>query len=115
MKTTKYVQAQTDPETPYRPRKDAVCVPATSASLKDLFNLIRIYGRAKEFDYDVATSGNKTDVVAAFVDACNRHGVMPGLYYCLEDYRNNSNYHGTGPMRAAYNLPPITCAWCRSN
>jgi alpha-L-fucosidase len=46
--------------------------------------------RGKEFDYDVATSGNKMDVVRAFVDACKKHGIKPGLYYCLLDFRNNS-------------------------
>jgi alpha-L-fucosidase len=46
--------------------------------------------RGKEFDYDVATSGDKTDVVAEFVKACKKHGLMPGLYWCLEDHHNNS-------------------------
>jgi alpha-L-fucosidase len=46
--------------------------------------------RGSEFDYDVATSGNTTDVVRAFVDACKNHGIRPGLYYCLLDFRNNS-------------------------
>ena len=49
--------------------------------------------RGKEFDYDVATSGNKTDVIRAFVDACKKHGIRPGLYYCLLDFRNNSVPH----------------------
>ena len=34
-------------------------------------------------DYDVATSGNTTDAVAAFLDACHRHGIAPCLYYNL--------------------------------
>ena len=46
--------------------------------------------RGKEFDYDVATSGNTNDVVRAFVDACKKHGVAPGLYWCLLDFHNNS-------------------------
>lgn len=46
--------------------------------------------RGKEFDYDVATSGNRTDVVRAFVDSCGKYGIRPGLYYCLLDFRNNS-------------------------
>lgn len=33
--------------------------------------------------HDVAASGNKTDVVKAFVDECRRQGLAPGLYYCL--------------------------------
>jgi alpha-L-fucosidase len=61
--------------------------------------------QGREFDYDVASSGNTTDVVAAFVDACMKHGLMPGLYYCLEDYRNNANYHVPRPKRDSYNLP----------
>lgn len=59
----------------------------------------------KEFDYDVATSGDKADVVAAFVAACKKYGVKPGLYYCLEDYRHNANYHVPKPRRDSYNLP----------
>ena len=61
--------------------------------------------KGKEFDYDVATSGDKTDVVAALVAACKKYDVKPGLYYCLEDYRNNANYHVPKPRRNSYNLP----------
>ncbi len=61
--------------------------------------------KGKEFDYDVATSGDKTDVVAAFVAACKKYDVKPGLYYCLEDYRHNANYHAAKPRRDSYNLP----------
>lgn len=32
---------------------------------------------------DVAASGNPTDVVRAFVEACRREGIAPGLYYCM--------------------------------
>ena len=46
--------------------------------------------RGKEFDHDIATSGNQTDVVAEFVKACQKYGLMPGLYWCLQDHRNNS-------------------------
>ena len=46
--------------------------------------------RGKEFDHDVATSGNPTDVVAAYVKACKKYKIMPGLYWCLLDFRNNS-------------------------
>jgi alpha-L-fucosidase len=35
--------------------------------------------------YHVGTSGNKTDVVAVFVEACRKKGIMPGLYYCSWD------------------------------
>lgn len=59
--------------------------------------------RGKEFDYDVATSGNKTDVIADFVKACKKYDIMPGLYYCLLDFRNNSVPHG--PQWSKGNLP----------
>jgi alpha-L-fucosidase len=39
-------------------------------------------------DYHVGTSSNKTDVVAAFVKACEQRGVMPGFYYCSWDNHN---------------------------
>ncbi len=39
-------------------------------------------------DYNVGTSGNKTDVVEAFVTACEKRGVLPGLYYCSWDNRH---------------------------
>jgi len=39
-------------------------------------------------DYHVGTSGNKTDVVEAFVKSCEKRGVLPGLYYCSWDNRN---------------------------
>lgn len=42
----------------------------------------------KQNDYHVGTSGNKTDVVAAFVKACERRGVMAGFYYCSWDNHN---------------------------
>jgi len=36
-------------------------------------------------DYTVANSPVKTDVVEAFVAACRRTGLLPGLYYCSWD------------------------------
>lgn len=42
-------------------------------------------------DYHVETSGNTTDVVEAFVRACEKSGVLPGLYYCSWD-----NHHVFG-------------------
>jgi alpha-L-fucosidase len=54
----------------------------------------KVKWRGSAFDYDVATSGNTTDVVRAFVDACGKYGLAPGLYWCLLDFRNNSVPHG---------------------
>jgi alpha-L-fucosidase len=42
----------------------------------------------KHTDYSVANSANRTDVVEAFVQACEKRGVLPGLYYCSEDYHH---------------------------
>lgn len=39
----------------------------------------------KYTDYHVGNSGNTTDVVRAFVDACEKYGIMPGFYYCSWD------------------------------
>lgn len=39
-------------------------------------------------DYHVGNSGNKMDVVGAFVAACEKYGVMPGFYYCSWDNHN---------------------------
>jgi alpha-L-fucosidase len=50
----------------------------------------KVQFRGAEFDYDVATSGNQTDVVAEFVKACGKYGLTAGLYWCLEDHRNKS-------------------------
>jgi alpha-L-fucosidase len=46
---------------------------------------------SKYTDYDVETSGNKTDVVGAFVKSCEKHGLMAGFYYCSWD-----NHHRFG-------------------
>ena len=51
----------------------------------------KVIWHGKEFDYDVAASSNNTDVVQAFMDACKKHGIAPGFYYCLiEGYANTS-------------------------
>ena len=47
---------------------------------------------AKDYDYDVAASGNKTDVVAAFVAACKDAGIRPGFYYCILDPHNEGKF-----------------------
>jgi alpha-L-fucosidase len=44
-------------------------------------------------DYHVGASGNQTDVVAEFCDACNSHGLMAGVYYCSWD-----NHHTFGSL-----------------
>ena len=46
---------------------------------------------ADHYDYGVATSGNHTDVVAAFMAACLKRNITPGIYYCVLDPRNEGN------------------------
>jgi alpha-L-fucosidase len=46
---------------------------------------------SKQTDYHVGTSSNSTDVVAEFVKACAKYGILPGLYYCSMD-----NHHTFG-------------------
>ena len=47
---------------------------------------------SKGYDYDVAASKNKTDVVAAFVAACKEFGLRPGFYYCILDPHNEGKF-----------------------
>lgn len=60
-------------------------------------------------DYHVGTSGNKTDVVGAFVKACERRGVKPGFYYCAWDNHNRfgSVTPNQAPLPPGRNGPPL--------
>ena len=57
---------------------------------------------AKDYDYDVAASGNKTDVVAAFVAACREYGLRPGFYYCILDPHNEGRFDWNAPVGNTY-------------
>ena len=48
---------------------------------------------SKYTDYDVASSGDKTDVVGAVADACRKYGLKFGVYYSLWD-RHELTYTG---------------------
>ena len=43
---------------------------------------------SKDTPYTVGASGNTTDVVGAFVRACEKRGILPGFYYCSWDNHN---------------------------
>ena len=45
--------------------------------------------KGREFDYDVAASGDTTDVIAEFVAACRKYDIWPGIYYCTMDLRHS--------------------------
>ncbi len=42
----------------------------------------------KHNTYNVTNSTDKTDVVERFVKSCEKHGVLPGFYYCSWDNHN---------------------------
>ena len=54
------------------------------------------------YDYDVAASPNKTDVVAAFVSACHEYKVVPGFYYCILDPHNEGVFDWNIPVKEGY-------------
>lgn len=60
-------------------------------------------------DYHVGTSGNKTDVVEAFVKACEMRGVLPGFYYCSWD--NHNVFGSQTPSHTTWELSFTTRAY----
>jgi len=54
------------------------------------------------YDYDVAASSNKTDVVAAFVAACKEYGLKHGFYYCILDPHNEGKFDWDIPVQERY-------------
>jgi alpha-L-fucosidase len=52
-------------------------------------------------DYHVGNSGNTTDVLEAFVKACDKYEIMPGFYYCSWD-----NHHLKGSLTPTYTSWP---------
>ena len=61
---------------------------------------------SKQTDYHVSTSGNKTDVVETFVKACEKHGLMAGLYYCSWD--NHHRFGTKTPSDGDFNSSRVT-------
>ena len=57
---------------------------------------------AKEYDYDVAASGDKTDVVAEFMARCKEYGLRAGLYYCILDPHNEGKFDWDSPVPENY-------------
>ena len=57
---------------------------------------------SKYTDYDVANSGNKTNVIEALAKACNKYHIGLGLYYSLWDRHQNANVDDT-LLDKAYN------------
>jgi len=57
---------------------------------------------SEDYDYDVAASGNKTDVVAAFMSACRESDIRPGFYYCILDPHNEGKFDWNAPVSPEY-------------
>ncbi len=57
---------------------------------------------SKYTDYDVASSGNKTNVVEAVARACKKYGIRLGLYYSLWDRHQNADLKDSS-LDNAYN------------
>lgn len=50
----------------------------------------KVEWKGKEYDYDIASSGCKKDIVAGFIESCRKYHISPALYYCLLDDHNQS-------------------------
>lgn len=48
----------------------------------------KVKWKGKEYDYDIASSGYKKDIVAQFMESCSNYHIKPALYYCLWDDHN---------------------------
>jgi len=57
-------------------------------------------------DYTVANSGNTTDVVGKFVEACQKREVLPGFYYCSWD--NHNRFGSKTPSDPKDDFPSYT-------
>jgi alpha-L-fucosidase len=67
---------------------------------------------SKHTDYTVAHSGDKTDAIAQFVQACEKRGVLPGLYYCSWD--NHTRLGSVTPSDQQKDLPAYTTSLYQS-
>ena len=48
----------------------------------------KVIWKGKEYDYDIASSGYRKDIVAQFMASCRKYEIKPALYYCLWDDHN---------------------------
>ncbi len=48
----------------------------------------KVTWKGKEYDYDIASSGYRKDIVAQFMASCRKYEIKPALYYCLWDDHN---------------------------
>ena len=55
-----------------------------------------------DYDYDIAQSPVKTDILADFIAACNAEGIAPGVHYSIPDAYNESVLIHKGPVPPPY-------------
>jgi alpha-L-fucosidase len=60
---------------------------------------------SKHTAYTVANSTDKTDAVEAFVKACEKRGVLPGLYYCSWDNHNRFGSRTPSDQQTVETMP----------
>lgn len=93
------------PSSYYRPNKldvdQWVCVARDAGMKYAVLTAKHVAGHclwpSKHTDYHVGTSGNPTNVVEEFINACQKRGVLPGLYYCTWD-----NHHRFGSVSPTF-------------
>ena len=54
------------------------------------------------YEYTIAASPVKTDILAAFIQACNAEGILPGVHYSIPDAHNEGAVRFRGPVEQAY-------------
>lgn len=55
-----------------------------------------------DYNYDLAHSPVKTDIIADFIVACNDEGILPGVHYSIPDAYNESSAILKGPVPPPY-------------
>ncbi|MBN2174483.1 MAG: alpha-L-fucosidase, partial [Bacteroidales bacterium] len=65
---------------------------------------------SKFTDYHVGNSGNQTDVMAAFVAACQKYGILPGFYFCSWD--NHHLFGSATPSNVPWENMFTTSEYC---
>jgi hypothetical protein len=55
-----------------------------------------------DYDYCVAHSPFKGDIIGDFIAACNAGGILPGVHYSIPDAYNEGAVRGGGPVPALY-------------
>jgi len=58
--------------------------------------------KTADYDYDLAHSGCKRDIIREFITACQANGIVPGAHYGIVDAHNEGALRYNGAIGAAY-------------